>query len=298
MRQVSKRKLKDTLVGYAFLLPSLFGFSLFIAYPIIRGFILSFTDSDGFNPARFIGIENYVKLLKTPVIRKSLLNNVKYMLMFVPGNLFMSLLISTLVFNIGRGSRFFKTVLFFPYITSSIAIAMVWKLLYLPDNGLINTVLRAIGVANPPMWLASTKTALISVVIVAVWQSIGLNMLIFLSGMQCIPQELYDVGLLDGCTGWKKFRYITFPLLTPTVFFVLIMGIIGSFKVFDMVFQMTNGGPGDATTVMVYQIYKEGITRLHVGYASALAYVLFAIVLLITLIQFKLQKHWVYYGEE
>ena len=288
----------DNITGYAFLLPSLFGFCAFVVYPILRGFFLSFTNSDGFNAPNFIGLANYVELFQSEVVRKSLLNNLTYSVLYVPGSLILSLLVAILVFNIGKGSRFFKTVLFFPYITSSIAISLIWKQLFLPDSGAINAVLRAIGFTNTPLWLQSTKTALISVVIVAIWHSIGFNMLLFLSGLQSIPADLYEVGLLDGCTGWKKFRYITFPLLTPTIFFVLIMGVIGSFKVFDMIYQMTNGGPGDATTVMVYQIYKEGITHMRVGYASALAYILFAIILIITLIQFKLQKRWVFYGGE
>lgn len=293
-----KRKVKNNISGYLFLAPSLIGFTVFILYPILSGFALSFTNSDGFNPPQWIGVANYIELFQSEVIRKSLLNNVVYTLIYVPGSVILSLIVAVLVHDIGKGSGFFKTVLFFPNITSFIAIAIIWKQLFLPDKGLINEIFHMLGVANTPMWLTSTKTALLSVTIVAIWKAFGFNMILFLSGLQSIPGELYEVGMLDGCRGWKRFRYITFPLLSPTVFFVLIMGIIDSFKVFDLVFQMTEGGPGNATTVMVYQIYKEGIQHMRMGYASALSYVLFFIVVIITFVQFYCQKKWVYYGGE
>mgnify|MGYP002508190906 CR=1 FL=1 len=298
MKHKTKKIIQDNIVGYLFLIPSLAGFLVFIIYPIFSGFILSFTNSDGFNTPQWIGMANYIEMFHSEVIRKSLLNNIIYTFVYVPGSVILSLIVAVFVQNLRKGSIFFKTVLFFPNITSFIAIAIIWKQLFLPDKGLINVVLHALGVSNTPMWLTSSKTALISVAIVAVWKAFGFNMVLFLSGLQSIPGELYEVGMLDGCRGWKRFRYITFPLLSPTVFFVLIMGVIDSFKVFDLVFQMTEGGPGNATTVMVYQIYEEGIRHMRMGYASALSYVLFAITLIITFIQFYYQKKWVYYGSE
>lgn len=167
-----------------------------------------------------------------------------------------------------------------------------------PDKGMINNFLRTIGIANPPSWFAATNTALYSVVIVAIWAGFGFNMVIFLAGLQGIPRELYEAGELDGTNRWQAFTHITFPMLSPTIFFLTCMSVISSFKVFDFIFQLTQGGPGNATTVLVYRIYYEGIVIMRFGYASAIAYLLFVLILALTLLQFYLQKKWVYYSED
>ncbi|MDR3052110.1 MAG: sugar ABC transporter permease [Oscillospiraceae bacterium] len=288
---------KEMLAGYLFLLPSFAGFFVFVIYPILYGLYLSFTNGDGFNAPQWIGLANYQRLFKDALVLKSLHNNFLYTLLYVPANLALSLLVAVCLHSGLRGGRLYKTVLFFPYITSSIAITTIWKQLMMPKSGLINTMLRAMGMMNPPQWLSASSSALGSIVIVAVWAGFGFNMVVFLAGLQGISPELYEAGRIDGATGWKLFRHITFPLLSPTTFFLLTMGVISSFKVFDFIFQLTHGGPGNATTVLVYRIYHEGIGNMRFGYASAIAYTLFVIILLVTLMQFVLQKKWVYYDE-
>ena len=297
-KRVNRIHRREIAAGYLFLLPSALGFFVFIGYPILYGFYLSFTNGDGFNTPDWIGLTNYARMLKDPLVMRSLMNNVKYALTYVPGIIALSLLVSVLIYNGIKGAKFFKTVLFFPYITSSIAISTIWKQMMQPDKGMINNFLRALGVANPPSWFAATNTALYSVVIVAIWAGFGFNMVIFLAGLQGIPRELYEAGELDGTNRWQAFAHITFPMLSPTIFFLTCMSVISSFKVFDFIFQLTQGGPGNATTVLVYRIYYEGIVNMRFGYASAIAYLLFVLILALTLLQFYLQKKWVYYSED
>lgn len=288
---------REAFSGYLFLLPGALGFLTFVAYPVIYGLFLSITNSDGFNIPQIIGFANFEKAFSDKLVLKSLINNFKYTFSLVPLSAALSLLVAVLLHRGFKAANFFKTVLFFPYITAPIAIAIIWKQLFLPDKGLINSVLKAVGFQIVPGWLVASSTALISVIIVAVWHGFGFNMVIFLAGLQSIPYELYEAGMLDGATGWKSFKHITFPMLSPTIFFVTSMGIINSFRVFDLIFQMTLGGPGNATTVLVYRIYQEGIINMRFGYSSSIAYILFTIILFFTGLQFFLRDKWVFYGE-
>lgn len=294
--RLSTARRRESISGYLFLLPSLIGFASFVIYPILYGLYLSFTNGDGFNVPEWIGLTNYQRMVTDRLVIKSLQNNIMYTALYVPANIALSLLVAVILNSKVKGGKPLRTILFFPYITSSIAITTIWKQLMMPD-GPLNSMLRAIGVTSPPMWLAATSTALGSIVIIAVWAHMGFNMVVFLAGLQSISPDLYEAGMLDGARGWKLFRHITFPMLSPTIFFLLIMGVISSFKVFDFVFQLTQGGPGNATTVLVYRIYHEGILNMRFGYASAIAYMLFGIILLVTIVQFVFQKKWVHYDE-
>ena len=297
MRTITHAKRNEIMGGYLFLLPSLLGFIIFIVYPMFNGFYLSFTDFNGFMSPNWIGLDNFAGMLNDPLVAKAVSNNAIYTLLQVPGSIALGLLVSCTLQHLPRGRRFFRTLLFFPHITSGVAIAVIWKQLFLPENGMINVILRGVGVENPPSWIYASSTSLLSVVIVSIWQSIGFNMIVYLSGLNSIPDDLYEAGLLDGATGWKRFWHITFPLLSPTTFFLTIMGVINSFKVFDIIYQMTEGGPNNSSTVLVHRIYYEGIQRFRFGYASAIALLLFAAVLIVTLIQFRLQDRWVFYSE-
>lgn len=294
----SKTGRREIFAAYCFILPGFIGFLVFTAYPIISGLVLSFMENKTLSRYEFVGLQNYEKMLTDDYVWHALKNNIKYACMQVPLTIIISLFLSIVVFGLRKFQNVYRNILFLPHITSTLAIAVIWKVLFLPDQGLINTMLRGIGLDNPPRWLVSETWALPAVVIVAVWQSIGFTMLLFLAGLQGIPKGYYEAGELDGAVGLKKFFYITFPLLSPTIFFVTITNIINSFKVFDIVLQMTSGGPANSTNVLVYKIYDEGITNLRFGYASAIAMLLFVVILLVTLIQFRLQKRWVYYGEE
>lgn len=285
------------LKGYLFLLPSFAGLLTFVLIPILMGFIISFTNYDGYKKLDFVGLNNYIHMFQDDYVLTSLKNNVIYTAVTVPATMIISLLLA-LALNMGmKGSTFFRTMIFFPTISSMVAVGIVWSLLFNPVQGPVNQLLMAVGIESPPRWLASTTWALWAIMIVAVWKQAGYYMVIFLSGLQAIPKQLYESAQIDGANSVVRFFKITLPMLSPTTFMVLILSIIGSFQVFDLVSIMTDGGPGRATNVLVYRIYQEGFEYSKMGYASAIAYFLFLIIFVITLIQFRGQQKWVTYME-
>ena len=298
-KQISGVKVKyrksEVISGYLFILPSLVIFITFMIIPIFMGLYISLTDYDGFKTMNFVGLQNYAAMFKDSYFLVSFKNNIVYTLFTVPGTMILSLLLAVAVNKGIKGSSVFKTVFFFPYITSMVAVGIIWTLLFNPTVGPINNFIKSIGIANPPGWLLSTKSALPAVMIVTVWKWSGYYMIIFLAGLQGIPKQHYEASEVDGASGLTKFFHITLPLLSPTTFLILILLIINSFQVFDLINIMTEGGPGRATNVLVYRIYQEGFKYMHFGYASAEAYFLFAIILIITGIQFWGQKKWVVY---
>lgn len=291
----TKYSVREAITGYLFVLPSFAGFAVFLLIPILFGLYISFTNYDGFKVMDFIGFSNYIDMFKDSYFTISLKNNLLYTLVTVPATLVMALLLAVAVNTGIKGSPFFKTVFFFPYITSMVAVGIIWTLLYNPTVGPINSLLKSIGISSPPGWLLSTGSALPAVMIVYIWKMSGYYMIIFLAGLQSIPRHLYEAAEIDGAGKIKKFFKVTLPLLSPTTFMVMILIIINSFQVFDLIQIMTDGGPGRATNVLVYRIYQEGFKYSHFGYASAEAYFLFAIILIVTLIQFWGQKKWVVY---
>lgn len=289
------KKGRRYMKGYLYILPNFIGFFIFMAVPIIIGFAISLTDYNGFNQMNFIGINNYINMFHDEYFRVSLWNNVLYSLITVPGTIIVSLLLALAVNKGVKGSDLFKTMFFLPNITSMVAVGIVWAMIFNPTTGPVNSILRSIGITNPPMWLGASSTALLTIMLVAIWKQAGYYMIIFIAGLQAIPRQLYEAASIDGASSINKFFKITLPMLSPTMFMVLILNIIGSFQVFDLISIMTNGGPGSSTNVLVYRIYQEGFQNLKFGYASAMAYFLFLIVLIITLIQFRGQKKWVNY---
>ncbi|MFD0872156.1 sn-glycerol-3-phosphate transport system permease protein ugpA [Chlamydia abortus] len=283
------------LVGYAFLLPNILGFLIFILFPVIASFLMSFTEWNGFGKIQFIGLDNYIRLWSDENFRISFWNSLVMTVVSVPATLFLSILAAVALNRGIRGLKWFRTAMFLPHITSTIAIAVVWQLLFNPTMGPINGFLHSIGIENAPGWLSSTKWALLSVIIVSIWHSVGYYMVLYLAGLQGIPRDLYEAAEIDGAGKISQFKNITLPMLSPVIFFTVIMAIINSFKVFDLIFMLTQGGPGRSTRVLVYDIYYTAFQRYEFGYASAMAYVLFALILVITLIQFRGQKKWVHY---
>ncbi len=283
---------RNRRVASLFLLPNLIGFLVFMFVPIIMSFGISFTNWDGFNEIQFVGIDNFKKMFLDEGFRISLKNTLYYSVFFVPLTLVAALLAAAgLNCNI-KGIKFYRTAFFLPYITATVAVVVVWQLLYHPSMGPINSFLMAIGIENPPKWLSSSKWAMPAVIITSVWKNVGYYMIIFLAGLQGISAELYEAADLDGADSLQKFWYVTIPLLRPIIFFVSIITVINSFKVFDMVYMLTNGGPGRATNVLVYSIYTEGFRKYNFGYASAMAYVLFLMIMVVTMIQFRGEKKW------
>nr|WP_072986035.1 sugar ABC transporter permease [Clostridium cavendishii] len=281
--------------GYIFLLPNFVGFLIFTLIPVVAALIMSFTNWDGFGNVDFTGFKNYLLLLKDQRFIDSFVNTIYFTIGSVPLTIIVALAVALALNQKLKGISALRAAYFLPYISSVVAVAVVWQALYNPDFGPLNSLIKSFGITDPPTWLSSTAWALPAVILMSVWKTFGYYMVMFLAGLQGIPKYLYEAAELDGCTGWQKFKNITLPMLSPTTFFVTIMCIINSFKVFDQIYVMTQGGPGTSTTVLVYNIYCEAFQKYNFGYASAQAFVFFALILMVTLIQFRGQKKWVNY---
>lgn len=281
-----KLKRKNTLIAWSFIAPNFIGFLIFTLVPVVFSLILAFMKWDSFSTPEFVGLQNFTRMLSDDTFWLSLKNTFLYTIGVVPLTLVCSLGLAILLNQKIKGVKFFRTAFFFPYVTSLVAIAVVWSMLFHPTMGPINQFLRVV-IKNPPGWLSSSDWALTAIIIVSVWRGMGYYMILYLAGLQGISKELYEAAAMDGANKWKQFIHITVPALRPTTFFVTIMLVINCFKIFDLVQVMTDGGPGRATNVLVYQVYSEAFVKFNFGYASAIAMVLFVIVLVITVIQFK-----------
>ncbi|WP_221567738.1 carbohydrate ABC transporter permease [Alkalihalobacillus sp. TS-13] len=288
---------KENLAGYIFIAPMFIGTSILVLFPIISSFILSFTDWNfvsGYKNASFVGIDNFKRLFGDPLFLKSLKNNI-IILLAIPITLFISLSLAAIINKYVYLKDFFKVIYFMPFISSIVAVAVVFQVLFHPTDGPINQFLMSLGVENPPKWIADVSFSLPSVILIMVWTSIGFYLIIYLAGLQNIPKELYEAAQIDGATGWYQFIKITVPLVSPTTFLLLVTGIISSFKIFDLIIVLTNGGPANSTITPVVYLYQQAFIELRTGYASAIALVMFVIILIITYIQFVGQKKWVNY---
>jgi len=281
-----KLKRKNTMIAWSFIAPNFIGFLIFTLVPVVFSLILAFMKWDSFSTPEFVGLQNFTRMLSDDTFWISLKNTFLYTIGVVPLTLICSLGLAILLNQKIKGVKFFRTAFFFPYVTSLVAIAVVWSMLFHPTMGPINQFLRVV-IENPPGWLSSSDWALTAIIIVSVWRGMGYYMILYLAGLQGISKELYEAAAMDGANRWKQFIHITVPALRPTTFFVTIMLVINCFKIFDLVQVMTDGGPGRATNVLVYQVYSEAFVKFNFGYASAIAMVLFVIVLVITVIQFK-----------
>ncbi len=289
----------DNLITVSlFLLPSLLGFLMFLLVPIISMICLAFTNYSGGANLSFIGLDNFFRIFENSIFRKAMINTGFFTLITVLAELFLGFAFAILLNKKMIGRTFFRSILFLPNILSNIAVALVFTLIFNASNGPANGFLKSIGLPELP-WLTSPKTALLTIALVAIWQSFGYYMVLFLSGLQTISPEVYEASEIDGASPWQRLWLITLPLLSPTTFFCVIMAIINSFKVFDQIFAMTGGqlggGPASSTTVLVFDIYQTAFTHLEMGYASAEALILFVIVLIITIIQYRGQSKWVTY---
>ena len=290
-----RRERRRLLEGYSFLAPSFLHLVVFVFVPLLFSLYLSFHRWNVILPEKpFVGLENFKTLLRDRLFWKAMKNTAIYTL-HVPVGMAISLGVAVMLNQRIRGVNFFRTLYFLPSVSSFVAIAMVWIWLYQPQYGLINFILRKLGLGTLP-WLSSPSTALISIMIMSIWMGIGYQMVIFLAGLQGIPEYLYEAALIDGASAWQRFRRITLPLLTPTTFFVLVTSVIGSFQVFTSVYVMTSGGPNRATDVVVYHIYQNAWEYLRMGYASAMSWILFVVILIATYVQFKLLGRRVEYG--
>lgn len=281
-----------------FLLPSLLGFVIFILLPIISSGVLSFTNYSGGFSLDFIGFRNYIRAFSSPAFRHALGVTVRFVLFTVVLQLFFGLLFALILNRARRGRSLFRGIIVLPTVLSAVAVSLAFVLLFHPEKGPVNGFLQSAGLPPSP-WLSSPKTALSTIIIVFLWQTFGYYMVIFLSGLQTIPPVLYDVADLDGSSRLQKLRLVTLPMLSPVMFFCLILAVIRAFQVFGQIYVMTGGqsggGPAGATSVLVFDIYINGFTHFKFGYASAEAMILLAIVLTITLFQYRGQRRWVNY---
>lgn len=287
-----KRNILDTLTAYSFIAPNLLGFAIFTLGPILFSFLLAFMHWDGSNDMTFAGIDNFIKLFDDRIFLISLWNTIVYTVFSVPLTLVVALGIAVLLNQKIAGRNFFRTAMFFPYVASLVAVAVVWNMVFNPEMGPVNMFLYRLGMDSQslPGWSADNDWAMTSVVMFGVWKNMGYYMVIYLAGLQGIGRELYEAAEIDGANSWQKFTRITIPQLGPTTFFVSIMLMIQSFKVFDQILLLTQGGPGSSTMVLGYHLYNTAFVSWELGYSSAIAMVLFLLVLTVTVIQFRLTK--------
>lgn len=290
MKEVlSKLANQQNFAGVLFILPALLGTIVFIIIPIICSFGLSFAKWDLLNPIQYVGLENYKVVLTEPVFVKIIINTFVYAIATSIFGVIIPLILACIINTKIKGADFFKTAYFLPFVTPMIVIGIIWEWIFDPNISCLNHFLHL-----HINWLYDTNFAMPALIIVSVWKLIGYNMILFLTGLSTINQELLEASKIDGANAYNTFKNITIPLLSPTIFFVTIITAITSFQVFDLIYVMTQGGPLDSTNVLVYAIYKNAFEYFNVGKASALAYVLFAIIFILTLIQWKLKSRLVY----
>ncbi|WP_020619317.1 carbohydrate ABC transporter permease [Paenibacillus daejeonensis] len=296
-RKTSTLQRKETLSGFLFIGPMLIGVTVLTLIPILATFFLSLADWNfvaGLKDIKWVGLDNFNRLFQDEAFLKSLRNNALFLLA-VPIYLAISMLLAILIDKHVYMKSYFKVAYFMPYISSIVAVAIVWQVLFHPSAGPVNQVLMSLGWDDPPKWIADPQYALVSLMMISIWISIGFNMIVYIAGLQSIPRDLYEAAEIDGAGTWAKFKSITFPQLSSTTFFLLITGIISTFKVFDLIAVLTKGGPLNSTSMIVWHLYDTAFVNLRIGYASSMAVVLFFCVLFITLLQWIGQKKWVNY---
>ncbi len=285
-------KQREALTGWLFVSPALIGFGIFTFGAILYSLYLSFTDYDMFGTPEWVGLENYIKAFTNDEYFYQYFGNTFYFaIALVPVVLVISLFLAILINKkVGKLTKAYRVALFLPSITSTVAVSMVWLWIFNPDMGILNNFLTAIGFHNPPMWLSDPEWSKPALIIMRVWQMSGYYMLLFLAGLQTIPETLYEAAEVDGASSWQRFTRITVPMLSNTTFVVVILLIIESFNMFESIFVMTEGGPLGSTSTIMYYIYEQGFMSYNMGYASALAWIFFALILVFTLIQFRFRR--------
>ena len=296
LKNLNKEK-RETILGWLMVSPFLIGFVCFTAIPMIASLIISFTEWDMLSNPEWIGFDNYKTLFfEDPLALHSLNITILFTIVSIPLNIVFGLALAMLLNTSIRGLSIFRTIFYLPAILSGVAVALMWRWIFSSEFGLLNTLLSIIGIEGPA-WLTDRIWVLPSFVIMRLW-SVGGGMIIYLAGLQSIPTNLYEAANIDGANWWHRTRFITLPMLSPTIFFQLIVGFIFSMQIFTEAFIMTNGGPADASLFYLLYLYRQAFQYFDMGYASALAWVLFIVILLLTIIIFKTGRFWVYYEAE
>ena len=281
-----KKHAREIATPYLMILPGFSIYFIFVLIPIVATVVLSFTNYDFFRSFDFIGLTNYRRMINDPIFLQSLRNTAFYSFFTIIPQIVIGLILATLLNSKLRGRQFFRVSFYIPYVTSFVAISMVWLLIYNTNFGILNWLLRQMGLPAQ-RWLFDLNLAMPSIIIMSIWKVVGYNMIIYLAGLQQIPSQLYEAAMIDGASSLRKFFSITVPLLKPTTFFLFVVCCVQSFSVFEQVNLMTDGGPMNATTTIVHQIYRRAFNELQMGYASSMAVVLLMITMIITLINFK-----------
>ncbi len=281
--------------AYLFLSPALLAIFIFFLIPVLAALLMSFTDFDIYSLgnlgyARFIGLQNYIEIFKDPLFWQSLKNTLYFVVAGGPLSIAVSLTAALLLSSkLVKYKGFFRLVYFMPVVTTLVAVSILWKFIYNPRFGILNYLLGFIGV-HPIDWLGNPQWALPAIILMAVWKNFGYNMIIFIAGLQNIPEDLYEAANLEGASEWNKFKNITLPMLAPTTLFVCIITMIGYFQLFAEPYVMTQGGPLNSTLSIVLYMYREGFMWWNMGYSAALAFILFIIILIVSLIQLRVQR--------
>jgi multiple sugar transport system permease protein len=296
MKQLLNRaKFRENMAGYLFILPNFTGYVIFVIVPILFSLYLVFVDWEylkGLAGLKWVGLDNFKALASDEKFLKSLRNNAVYTAISVPASIICGLLVAVILNKYVLFKSLLRTFIFLPYICSIAAVSVIWSILFKAKNGPINEFLISLGISHPPGWLSSPDSALYALIIMSVWSTTGYSMVIYLAGLQGISKDLYEASEIDGASKLRQFFQITIPMLTPTTFFVTVTLIIGSFQVFGSVAIMTQGGPIDSTMVLSYHIYLLAFRFYKMGYAAAVSWILFAIIFVITMIQWQSQKRW------
>lgn len=285
---------REALWGYLMIAPMIVGLGIFFYFALGSSFFISLTDWDLLTEPIWQGFANYNDLLSSETFRNTLFNTARFTLLNVPLGLLVSLLLALALNTRIRFRGLYRLIFFLPVMTMPVAISIVWQWIYNPDFGLLNAFLKIFGVERI-RWLNDPNTAMIALVIMSVWMGAGYGMVVILAGLQNIPRDYYEAAQVDGANGFQLFRKITMPLLTPTLFFVVVTSTISSLQVFDIVYTLTRGGPLESTRTIVYSIYDDGFRFFRMGDATASAWILFVVILVITIIQFRVQRYWVHY---
>ncbi|OIO74515.1 MAG: hypothetical protein AUJ85_05390 [Elusimicrobia bacterium CG1_02_37_114] len=288
MKTKTRKNWQDIIAGYTFILPNFTGFLVFTSIPVIASLVLAFLSWDILTPAKFVGFNNFITLFKDKDFWYYLYNTVFFML-GIPLSMAFSLFLAILVNQKLKGITIFRTIFFLPVISSMVAIALVWRWIYNPDFGLLNSFLRYF-LKQQPQWLSSTLWAKPALMFMGIWNGAGYSMLLYLAALQSIPEDLYEAARIDGASAWQQFRKITWPMLSFVNFFVIVMGVIGGFQAFGVQYVMTGGGPAGSTTTVVYYVYNNAFQWFKMGYASSIAWVLFIFIFGFTLLQWKYGK--------
>jgi multiple sugar transport system permease protein len=295
---LSRRK---ALWGIALVAPNVLGLFFFFGVPVLMAFSTSFQEWNAIKPARFIGLDNFTRMAEDPKFEQALTNTLKLIGLTVPLEMILALGVAILLNQPLRGRNLLRAAYFLPVVTSTVAASVVWTSIFQPRYGILSNLLEPVGLGDTK-WLVEPGLVLIPISVVAIWQRLGFDMVLFLAGLQAIPGVLYEAALIDGANRWQRFRHVTLPMLSPTTFLVIVLAIINGFQIFDQVYVITlrtvPGGVGGSATTLTYFLYQRAFTNSEFGYASAIALALFALTLGVTVFQLVIQRYWVYYEAE